>query len=163
MVSSILFYGSFQNARLSKTINQQEQAVSSHDGTLDILHTVPFKVLGTCKSTARQMVLAEAHSYLNEYNRPIFVKLEREPDNVYDSNAIAVFVQIDVEFQKVGYVASELTEYVHPYIDDPDFQASVKNIRFCTTWMMVGYYITIELTKKGLWHNTVVKASKSVK
>ncbi|CAB3993848.1 single-stranded-DNA-specific exonuclease [Paramuricea clavata] len=136
---------------------------SDDESNIDVQHSLPFKVLGTCKSVERQSILEEANSYLNEYNRPVFVQLEREPDNAHDSNAIAVFVMTDNDFFKVGYIASELTQYVHPCLDDPSFEVSVKNIRFSTTWMMVGYYITIELSKKGLWHKNVVKASKNVK
>lgn len=44
-----------------------------------------------------------------EYNRPVFSKLERVPDNVYDNNAIAVYVMTDDNYDKVGYIASELT------------------------------------------------------
>ena len=136
---------------------------SDDESNMNVQHSLPFKVLGTCKSVGRQSILEEACSYLNEYNRPVFVQLEREPDNAHDSNAIAVFVMTDNDFYKVGYIASELTQYVHPCLDDPSFEVSVKNIRFSTTWMMVGYYITIELSKKGLWHKNVVKASKNVK
>ena len=135
----------------------------SYDSDTDTQHTLPFKVLGTCHSTCRQDALEEAYSYLNEYNRPVFVKLEHEVDNAYDSNALAVFVQTDYEYKKVGYIASELTKYVHQHLHDPDFTVSVRHIRFCTNFWMVGYYITIELSKKGLWDKEVVKASKRVK
>jgi hypothetical protein len=42
----------------------------------DTDHCLPFKVLGTCYSSDQQKALDEAYSYLEEYNRPVFVKLE---------------------------------------------------------------------------------------
>ena len=46
---------------------------------------------------------------------------------------------------------------------DPDFHAEVRCVRFCTNYMLVGFNITIDLTKKGFWNNDVVKASKAVR
>lgn len=135
----------------------------SHESDEVVMHTLPFKVLGSCHKKHRQVVLEQAHDYLYEYNRPVCISLEREPDNPYDSNAIAVFLQTIDEFEIVGYIASELTQYVIPSLGHPDFRASVKDIRFRTTYMMVGFYLSIELTKRGLWHKEVIKASKSIK
>jgi hypothetical protein len=53
------------------------------------VHTVPLKVLGSCHSGERQKILEEAFVYLNEYNRPVYMQLEKEPDNLHDPNAIA--------------------------------------------------------------------------
>jgi hypothetical protein len=39
---------------------------------------------------------------------------------------------------------------------------SVKHIRVSTTFSTMGYYLTLEITKHGMWHNNVV-ASKKVK
>ena len=95
---------------------------------------------GTCHSTCRQDALEEAYSYLHEYNQPVFAKLEHEPDNPFDNNAIAVFVQTDAEYKKVGYIASELTKYVLPHLRESEFDVSVKHIRykFLESWVL--YY-----------------------
>ena len=61
------------------------------------------------------------------------------------------------------YIARELTQYVRPRLNEPGFNAQVKTIRFRTTYMLVGFYLTIQLTKHGLWHTNVIKASKSVR
>ena len=87
---------------------------------------------------------------------------EKENQNC-DSNAVAVFMQTSDNFEVVGYIASELTQYVIHYMDEPNFYVSVKNIRFRTTYMMVGFYATVELTKGGLWDEKVIKASKNIK
>lgn len=122
-----------------------------------------FKVLGVCYSVERQKSLERAYEHLYEYNRPVFAKLEKEPDNVHDSNAIAVYIMTDDNYEKVGYIASELTKYVHTHLNTPDFHVSVEKITFCTKYLLVGFYLTISLSKKGLWHNAVIKASRNVK
>ena len=126
----------------------------------DAIHTCAFKVLGTCHSTERQTILEEADEHLHEYNRPVDVSLEKEPDNIYDENAIAVFIRNDVAWHKAGYIASQLTQHVSPFMTGRDL--CVKHIKLCTTYSRIGFYITINLSKKGAWHPTVVKASKSV-
>ena len=55
------------------------------------VHTVPLKVLGSCHSGERQKILEVVFEYLNEYNRPIYVQLEKEPDNLHDPNAMILF------------------------------------------------------------------------
>ena len=128
----------------------------------DTTHCLPFKVLGTCYSSDRQRALQEALQYLEEYNRPVFAKLEAEPENAADQNAIAVYVMSSGDYEKVGYIAKELTQHVHPVLSDPSLNVEVKKIRFCTIYRMIGFYLTIEITKKGLWDNAVVSASKKV-
>ena len=41
------------------------------------VHTVPLKVLGSCHSGERQKILEVVFEYLNEYNRPVYVQLEK--------------------------------------------------------------------------------------
>lgn len=149
------------------TIQHTTEAEHESDDLVDVesgvMHTLLFKVLGVCHSVERQKTLERAYQLLYEYNRPVFSKLEKEPDNVYDSNAIAVYVMTDDSYDKVGYIASELTQFVHPYLNTPDFNVSVEKVTFCTKYLLVGFYLTISLSKKGLWHNEVIKASKKVK
>jgi len=128
-----------------------------------ISHCLPFKVLGTCYSPSRQKALEEAFEYLYEHNRPVFVKLEAEPDNPVDKHAIAVYVMSSSNYEKVGYVASELTQFVHPVLKDPTLEVSVQRIWFCTVFQQIGFYITINITKSGSWDKKVVKASSKVK
>lgn len=95
---------------------------------------MPFKVLGTCYSSDRQRALQEALQYLEEYNRPVFAKLEAEPENAADQNAIAVHVMSSGDYEKVGYIAKELTQHVYPVLSDPSLNGEVKKIRFCTIY-----------------------------
>ena len=54
--------------------------------------------------------------------------LEPEPENIYDSGAIAVYIMSaeSDSYDKVGYIAKEFTCYVHPCLKDPHFRVSVK-------------------------------------
>ena len=142
---------------------ESEESEEAHEARVSTSHCLPFKVLGTCYSAERQKVLQEAYEYLYEHNRPLFVKLKAEPDNVYDRHAIAVFIMTSSEYKKVGYLARELTQFLHPLLNHPSLVVSVNKIRFCTTFLMIGFYLTIDITKRGLLEKAVVKASYKVK
>ena len=127
------------------------------------VHTLPFKVLGTSYSTSRQDALKEAFELMHGQNRHIVVKLEAEPFNIVDSRAIAVFIKSSVDYKKVGYIPTELTQFVHPLLKEQSLEVSVRAIRFCTTFLMIGFCLTIDITKRGLWERPVIKASRKVK
>ena len=136
--------------------------VSGKNDLTDELHTLPFKVLGSCYCVSRQRALEEAYEFLNDFNRPVFVKLEEDPENKHDRNAIGVFLMTRDEYVLAGYIASELTKYLHPLMATKKLAVDVKHVRFCTTYLRMGYYLTIDITKNGMWPEEVVKASKKV-
>lgn len=126
-------------------------------------HCLPFKVMEICYFTDYQRALEEAFDYMYEHNRPVLAKLVVEPDNPYDKNSIAVYIMSSEEYQKVGYIARELTKFVHPLLKDPSTEVNVKRIRQDATYQMVGFYLTIEITKKGVWEKEVIIASRKVR
>ena len=73
-------------------------ALPANEDTVDMntTHTLPFKVLGTCYLKDRQKVLEQVLE-LMENNRSAYVDLQHEPDNPYDDNAVAVFLQTDID------------------------------------------------------------------
>ena len=113
--------------------------------------------MGTCYSKERQYSLQEAFECLYEHNRPVYAKLQAEPENIHDKSAIAVYLMSLSDYEKVGYIASNLTRYLHPLLKDPSLEVSVKNVRFCTTFLMIGFYVTINITKRGQWEKQVIK------
>lgn len=125
-------------------------------------HCLPFKVLGSAYNTSRQNALEDAYECMHDYNKPVFVKLEAEPENEHDKNAIGVYVMTGDVYVNVGYIASEFTKYLHPLLGRVDLDVSAKRIRFCTTYLMIGFYLTIKITKNSPWPNEVVQASKKV-
>lgn len=65
---------------------------------------------------------------------------------------------------KVGYIARELTRYSHPLLANGNIvTVNVKHIKFYIVYMRVGYYITINIAKKGQWEEQVIRASLQVK
>ena len=48
------------------------------------------------------------------------------------------------------YLGSELINLVHPLLEDPTLKVTVKQIRFCTTFLMIGFYLTIDITRTGI-------------
>ena len=92
--------------------------------------------------------LEMSYDCMYEYIRPGFVKLEVEPGNQHDKNAIAVYIMSTNEyFEKVGYIANELTKHLHKPLKA----------------YALGYYITINISKKGVWDDAVIKASHKIK
>ena len=95
-----------------------------------------------------------------ELSMPVFP----EPENAYDNKAIAVAIKfINDDWCKVGYIAAERTKYLHAvWSDGLDFEVNVKHIKFRTSYMKVGFYMTINLAKKGEWEPEVIRAAKKV-
>ena len=117
----------------------------------DITHCLPFKVMGTCYSEKYQKALQVAYEYHYEHNKHIFANVKAEPDKPYNKNAIAVYIMSSSDYEKVGYLPTELTRFVHPQPKDPKLEVTVKQIRFCTTFPMNGFYLTIEISTTDLW------------
>ena len=67
-----------------------------------------------------------------------------------------------MNFEKVGYIPKELTRYLHSLLKASKLDVSVKNVRFCTTYLLIGYYITLNISKKGTWDDFVLTASHNV-
>ena len=72
--------------------DESDESAEANEACDSTSHCLPFKVLGTCYSAERQKALKEAYKYLYEHDRPLFLKLKEEPDNVYDRNAIAFYI-----------------------------------------------------------------------
>ena len=139
------------------------QKLTMHEKSEDVLHTVPFKVLGSAYFVERQKCWEEAHKLLYERKVDVNAKLVPESNNKYDKNAIAVMLGFGNEWNKVGYIPTELTQFLHPLLNHNKItNVSLKHIKFRTTYQKVGFYATIEITRRGAWEQSVVKASKRV-
>ena len=144
--------------------NNDENLDSDSDGEYIIYHTLPFKVLGVTYSREAQEHLRNAFEKWKDVKDNVEIEVKPEPCNRYDSNAIAVEMRYKgtTGWCKLGYIASELTQYVHPALRNNIITSvSVKHIKFRATYMKVGFYITLLITRKGEWEAAVVKASKA--
>ena len=69
------------------------------------------------------------------------VKLRPEPTNEKDKNAIVIDITHGNGFFHCGYIASELTQYLHPLIvADKVVDVSLKRIQFRVSFTRMGYY-----------------------
>ena len=145
----------------SEEKDQSDDHDEDEDDDNSTEHTLPFKVMGVAYSAERQKHLENAFQILRERN--VEAKIVPESDNPYDKNAIAVMLDYGHDWSKIGYIAKELTKFLHPLLKCGFItNVSLKHINFRTTYLRVGFYATIQVTRKGQWENSVIKASKRV-
>ena len=108
-------------------------------------HTLPFKVLGVAFKH-RQRHLEAAFQKL-ENGEEVKVDIKPEPDNDYDSNAIAVLLNYGSGWYTVGYIAKELTNEIHPLLKSSNIKVGISHIRFRLTYSLIGYYLTLNITR----------------
>ena len=110
-----------------KSVSRHEDEEQEID---NIPHTLPFKVMATCFSSKRRDALEKSYEVLYECNRQVFVKLCPEPQNENDTNSISVQINYDEDepYYTVGYIARELTKYMHSIINE--LEVSVKKLGF---------------------------------
>ena len=94
--------------------------------------------------------------------RGVPVRLTPEPDNEEDADAICFEIDIDGHWRRIGYVARELTGYVHNAMRNNRSQSlSIKWIKY-RFWPAsgFGFYASFLISKRGQWDCQVVsKAS----
>ena len=128
-----------------------------------VLHTLPFKVLGVAHKLECQEHLEAAFNKI----RKTWLYVQKFSLNqtiiMFDANAIGVLIDYGLGFKHVGYIAQELTRFIHPVIKHGRLQlATVYEIKFGTAWAKTGYFMTLQLTCKGEWPSQVLRASKRV-
>ena len=90
-------------------------------------------------------------------------KVVPEPDNPHNKDAISVVLDFGHEWTKIGYIAKELAKFLHPLLKQCSItNVLLKYINFRTSYLTVGFYATIQITRKGQWEKAVLKASKRV-
>lgn len=71
--------------------------------------------------SSRQELLEKLYDeyYTEGYEDEIGLRLVREPDNRYDSNAVAVYVDSPPEYQgQIGYLPGPRAEWIGPAMDE---------------------------------------------
>lgn len=99
-----------------------------------------FKCIGAAHEKPRQEFLKVAAKKLSKEQLPVYVKLRAEPENEKDNMAIAIDMDHGTGWFHVGYIASELTRYLHPLINGKIVDVSVKHIYNRVSFARVGYY-----------------------
>lgn len=123
----------------------------------EVTHTITFKCIGTTKEAGYQELL---RSISQLPFKDIEVKLCPEPDNCYDSKAIAFMVNFDGKERRIGYVIRELLDEVHHCITSHEIKkVQFAWIKYIVEWPRCGpgYFCGIDITKKGQWSNNAIK------
>ena len=80
-----------------------------------IIHSVVFKCMGCVKEHRYQEILAIASKRMKD-GETVAVKLQEEPDNPFDSSAIAFVCMLEDKWERIGYVVKEVLDPVHDAI-----------------------------------------------
>lgn len=140
-----------------KQSDSDKDSASDCDSDTEVTHTLIFKCIGTTKEHMYQETLRLISQLPVE---DVDVTLKPEPDNPYDSKAIAFIVNLDGKDCRIGYVIRELLDEVHQALNNH----TIRRIKFAWVKYIVewprsgpGYYCGISITKKGKWSNNAVK------
>ena len=145
-------------------VEEEDEEEEGEEEEREISHTLPFKVIGVAHTLETQRHLEISFELLHSPNAAdVHVKVEPEPNNEKDKNAIAVYVDYGSDWKRIGYIASELTPYVHQAIISGDLvKSEIGHIKFRVHWMRAGFYMKLLLTKRGVWDHYVSFKSRSV-
>ena len=136
--------------------NESSDVDNSDDETT---HTLAFKCIGAAHEKERQEFLKTASQKSKE--RKLQIKLRPEPTNEKDKNAIAIDINHGSGFFHCGYIASELTQYLHPLIAANKIDVSLEHIQFRVSFARMGYYPKVLITRKGAWEMFVIYRCRS--
>ena len=88
-------------------------------------YTVTFKCIGSVRDVACQEALCTARDRLQE-GFTVQVRLNPEPHNRFDSEAIAFQCNLDGQWKRIGYVVREALSEVHAALSD----SSITDVKF---------------------------------
>lgn len=133
---------------------------SESDGETDIVHHVPFKVMGAARNSEVQIVLKDLSNLTETELYDIPLRLRHEQDNIFDENAIAFECFMD-SWKGIGYIVSEALPDVHEAIHNNEIiHTKLQYVKFKTAWQRSGapaYFASVIISKKGKWPSNVVK------
>ena len=144
--------------------NETDDDDNDDDDEAPIFHTLPFKVMGVAHTNQSQTHLTRANLRMYEEHEEVTAHLEPEPQN--ERNADAISVQIDYGNGRchVGYIARELTKFIHPLLNDNAItRVEIGDITFSVKWLRIGFYMKLLITRVGRWHPYVVYKAMRVK
>ena len=130
----------------------------SEDECVQTMETssVNFKCIGVTRDSLYQETLKNAFSVIKKGNGAC-IRVIPEPDNPYDSHAVAFECLIDGLWRVFGYVIKELSDHVLDAITNGDIVcvefAWIKYKILKTTG--AGYYAAVRVTKKKEWPQIV--------
>ena len=128
-----------------------------------VMETVTFKCIGATHDSKGQEMLAKSKILLDQHKH-VPVIIEPEPDNQYDSKAIAFKCRVDEKWHRIGYVVKEALEDVHSALSQKlVVDVFFKWTKYLVIWMRSGpgYYAGINITKNGKWSPQVHRCAST--
>ena len=124
-------------------------------------------VLGSAHHSEMQTHFKSAKKELQQnplIRKDVTARVRPEPENEKDEKAIMVEINYGGGYKPAGYIAKELTKFLHTSIALTKItDLGIKHIKFRTASKNIGCYITIIITRKCLWGTKVIAASAKVK
>ena len=115
--------------------------------------------MGTIFDQSRQSALEKAADLMGK-GENVPIKLVPEPENKYDSKAVAFHCELEGKWYLIGYAVREVLDDVHTAIDEKKI-ISVKFawVKYRVVWMRSGpgYYAGIDITLQGKWPKIVTQ------
>ena len=131
----------------------------------EITHVVPFKCIGAAHEKNYQHHLEQAYLALHGQYKPVNVRIRPEPLNPMEPSAIAIDVDYGTGWTHIGYIASQLCEYLHPLIATGDILRGLnaQHIKYRVDFFKIGIYQKIFIKRRGEWETQVARKSTSVR
>ena len=98
----------------NKSSKQEDSGI---DPVPSIYHSLTFKCIGQLKEFRYQELLAIVSKKIKQ-GEVVPVKLQKEPENRYDAQAIAFMCKAETTFERIGYVVKEAFSDVHKTMDE---------------------------------------------
>ena len=127
------------------------------DAVSSITHSVVFKCIGTHKEAHYQDLLSLVAKIMEE-GRTVSVRLQKEPQNPVDAQAIAFQCKVKDKWERIGYVVQEVLEAVHDAMDDQKIvSADFDWVKYILHFKNRGWYAGTIVTKQGQWPPKVLQ------
>ena len=92
------------------------------------------------------------------------IRLQPEPDNPVDANAIAFECQIGNYWKRIGYVVRDTLVEVHEAISEQKIiSVKISWIKYLLCWMKSGpgFYAGIDVSLRGSWSSKCTRVAST--
>ncbi len=126
-----------------------------------VTHTVTFNCIGSTKELHYQENLARVAQCRNR-GQKVPCRVEPEPDNPVDSEAIAFQCKVDGVWKTIGYVVREALKELHEALAQKRvIEVSTSWVKYIIYWTTPGWYAGINITHIGDWSQAVVSSQSA--
>ena len=119
--------------------NEEENENAESDSILPVTHTVTFKCIGCTKEHAYQEILKRI-AQMQHRGENMLCKIQPEPENPIDSEAIAFKCKLDGQWHTIGYAVKEVLKDVHEALTQNNkvTNVSIDWVKFVIYWKTPG-------------------------